>query len=423
MKKIFTLFAAAAFALSMQASIYIVGSNPFGNWDTANGTEMTDNGDGTYTLTAQISESIWFVFANNLTAESGDWDTFNTQYRYGPTGGDQTVNVNEWMETQLQGNGDGAYMLVVPEGGAEYTFTFDEFTLQFKVDGEKGDDGYKSFTVAGSAASVFGTTWDPSNTDNDMVQNADGLWILDKYNCELPEGNLEFKVAANHGWAFAWPAENYQVYIPEPGYYDVHITFDSTTYEVTGTAELVGEPLPPEPIEAMYVLGEVNDMGWAPNTGVAMTTEDKLHFTTEVMATGANEEEGVNYSYFSFTSKLAESADDWGAINASRLGAIEDGYTVSEDMMGMPLALTKGSNSFKVPSGKKYILEVNVEDLNAMTVTIKEGSSVNELAAGKAVAGVSYYNVMGQQMQEANGVTIVVTRYTDGSMSTSKVIK
>ncbi len=423
MKKIFTLFAAAAFALSMQASIYIVGSNPFGNWDTANGTEMTDNGDGTYTLTAQISESIWFVFANNLTAESGDWDTFNTQYRYGPTGGDQTVNVNEWMETQLQGNGDGAYMLVVPEGGAEYTFTFDEFTLQFKVDGKKGDDGYKSFTVAGSAASVFGTTWDPSNTDNDMVQNADGLWILDKYNCELPEGNLEFKVAANHGWAFAWPAENYQVYIPEPGYYDVHITFDSTTYEVTGTAELVGEPLPPEPIEAMYILGEVNGMGWAPNMGVAMTTEDKVHYTAQVEGTGTNKDEGddTEYSFFSFTSKLAENADDWGAITSSRLGAIENAYLVNEDMMGMDMMLQKGDNSFKVASHKKYIINVDVEN---MLVTISQGSEgVDELAAGKAVAGVSYYNVMGQQMQEANGVTIVVTRYTDGSMSTSKVIK
>ena len=41
----------------------------------------------------------------------------------------------------------------------------------------------------------------------------------------------------------------------------------------------------------------------------------------------------------------------------------------------------------------------------------------------KVVAGVRYYNIMGQEMQEANGLTIVVTTYTDGSHSAVKVIK
>ena len=41
----------------------------------------------------------------------------------------------------------------------------------------------------------------------------------------------------------------------------------------------------------------------------------------------------------------------------------------------------------------------------------------------KVVAGVRYYNIMGQEMQEINGLTIVVTTYTDGSHSAVKVIK
>ena len=41
----------------------------------------------------------------------------------------------------------------------------------------------------------------------------------------------------------------------------------------------------------------------------------------------------------------------------------------------------------------------------------------------KIVAGVRYYNIMGQEMKEANGITIVVTTYTDGSHSAAKVIK
>ena len=52
-----------------------------------------------------------------------------------------------------------------------------------------------------------------------------------------------------------------------------------------------------------------------------------------------------------------------------------------------------------------------------------DATSVNELVNGKTVAGVRYFNMAGQEMQEANGITIVVTTYTDGTTSAVKVIK
>jgi hypothetical protein len=376
MKKVFTLIAMAVFALCMQANIWIVGSNPFGDWQTNAGMEMNDNGDGTYSVTVELSGTIWFVFADGLTANAGEWDQFNNEYRFGPsTGADQRVTIGEYISTQKQGNGNGAYQLACGMEPSEFTFTFDLENMEFIVEGNADpDDGFKIFTVAGSAASVFGTTWDPTNSDNDMVQNADGLWTLDKYNCELPEGNLEFKIVANRDWGFAWPADNYQVYIEQPGYYDVHITFDSANYEVNGFAEIAGE-LPPARTDDLFILGEVNGNGWAPNVGVQMDTEDKNIYTADVTATGENKDEGDDtlYSYFSFTSKLAEAADDWSGIAMNRLGAIEDGYLVSEDMMGMELGLSSfgTSNSFKVPSGA-YQLTVN---LDAQTLVITKAET------------------------------------------------
>ena len=50
-------------------------------------------------------------------------------------------------------------------------------------------------------------------------------------------------------------------------------------------------------------------------------------------------------------------------------------------------------------------------------------TGVNEIANGKAVAGVRYFNMAGQEMTEANGLTIVVTTYTDGTTSAVKVVK
>ena len=376
MKKVFTLIAMAVFALCMQANIYIVGSNPFGDWQTNAGMEMNDNGDGTYSVTVELSGTIWFVFADGLTENAGEWDQFNNEFRFGPsTGADQKVTIGQYTSTQKQGNGNGAYQLACGMEPSEFTFTFDLENMEFIVEGlVDPDDGFKVFTVAGSAASVFGTTWDPTNSDNDMVQNADGLWTLDKYNCELPEGNLEFKIVANRDWGFAWPADNYQVYIEQPGYYDVHITFDSTNYEVNGIAEIAGE-LPPARTDDLFILGEVNGNGWAPNVGVQMDTEDQNIYTADVTATGENKDEGDEtlYSYFSFTSKLAEAADDWSGIAMNRLGAIEDGYLVSEDMLGMELGLSSfgTSNSFKVPSGA-YQLTVN---LDAQTLVITKAET------------------------------------------------
>ncbi len=50
-------------------------------------------------------------------------------------------------------------------------------------------------------------------------------------------------------------------------------------------------------------------------------------------------------------------------------------------------------------------------------------TGIAEMNADKAVAGVRYFNAMGQEMQQADGLTIVVTTYTDGSTSTVKVVK
>ena len=54
---------------------------------------------------------------------------------------------------------------------------------------------------------------------------------------------------------------------------------------------------------------------------------------------------------------------------------------------------------------------------------VEDPTAVSELMSGKTVAAVRYFNLAGQEMQEANGVTIVVTTYTDGTTSAVKVMK
>ena len=50
-------------------------------------------------------------------------------------------------------------------------------------------------------------------------------------------------------------------------------------------------------------------------------------------------------------------------------------------------------------------------------------TGISEMTADKAIANVRYFNMAGQEMQQANGMTIVVTTYTDGTSSSVKVVK
>ena len=50
-------------------------------------------------------------------------------------------------------------------------------------------------------------------------------------------------------------------------------------------------------------------------------------------------------------------------------------------------------------------------------------SGIDEMNAGKTISSVRYFNMAGQEMQQAEGLTIVVTTYTDGTSSAVKVVK
>ena len=50
-------------------------------------------------------------------------------------------------------------------------------------------------------------------------------------------------------------------------------------------------------------------------------------------------------------------------------------------------------------------------------------TGIDEMVSGKTVAGVRYFNMAGQEMSEANGLTIVVTTYTDGTTNAVKVVR
>ena len=123
-----TILALVLAALPARAAIYMVGNTPFGDWNPGRGVEMTDLGNGTYTLTANINGTVWFVFADGL---SSDWNVFNANYRYGPTGGSQEVAAGYTYTTQ-KSNNNHSYKFT--GSGKDYVFTFNQTRLTFSID-------------------------------------------------------------------------------------------------------------------------------------------------------------------------------------------------------------------------------------------------------------------------------------------------
>lgn len=78
-----------------------------------------------------------------------------------------------------------------------------------------------------------------------------------------------------------------------------------------------------------------------------------------------------------------------------------------------------GMRRSPVEEGEYYIAEYELEDTDVSIVT-----AINELFNGRVAVETTYVNALGQQSsQPFDGVNIVITRYNDGTVTTSKVLK
>ena len=155
--------------------------------------------------------------------------------------------------------------------------------------------------------------------------------------------------------------------------YEVQVQADGTLVEGEWT-EIV-EFITTTPITNVYILGEVNEQGWAANVGAKMdyNAEDNL-YTATVILDGRND----GYNYFSFTTELAENNDDggWAYIAPFRFGAVSDGdFLVTDEWLGKPLSLEANGDAYKTPAGE-YKLTV---DLTSMKLIIEKLTPVIKL--------------------------------------------
>ena len=115
-------------AAEKEDAMYIIGNEPFGNWDPANPMKMVKVGgedSSLYTAEATINGDVWFIFSD----EFGSWGAVNAR-RFGPESAeeDQVINPDEEVTTQLS-TSNKSYKLT---GNGDYVIFFDKANLTFK---------------------------------------------------------------------------------------------------------------------------------------------------------------------------------------------------------------------------------------------------------------------------------------------------
>lgn len=389
--------------------VYIFGDVNNYAWDPTQGVQMNYN-EGIYTAEVTATpregqEVAYFGFTKKL-AEVNDstaWDAI-APYRFGPVSEGNFLMTEALLGVANELAEEGYESIAIPAG--TWTVTVDLVNNTFKVDGTWPTDTVvpepeiDNVYIIGDVNNIGWSAIDGVqmnyNEENKVytaeitTQNQGNLGVAYfGFTKMLADSTAEDAWAAIEPYRFGPDSEgafvmtedllatncdlatdgSYEsIALPE-GTWTVTVDLVNNKFMIDGTWPV--DTVVPEPYTGnLYILGEVNGNSWAPNTGVQMTyNAETALFNAEVTAEASNydEELQANYSYFSFTKMLAETADDWAAIASSRMGAVADGdFLVTDEQLNKQLSLTNGEKAFKVPSGYTYDITVSVDKMKVI---------------------------------------------------------
>ena len=248
MKRLFyaVLLALLSFTGAMAQTYTVAGSaailNGTASWDPTN----TEND------MVAVEDGVWQLVVENCQLEADN-------YEY------KVVEDHAWTVSYPA---DNAVLTITETALYTVTFTLEDTGQGIDVSAEAvktGDwapSGAVTLTVAGSSKALFGSEWDPTDTNNDMTLVGDNIYELKKLGVELGEGSIQYKVAKDHDWGSAWPSQDASLNVPENGIFDVTFSFNYATKEVNAEVTAIEEPIEePVVIETMSIVGELTG-GW-----------------------------------------------------------------------------------------------------------------------------------------------------------------
>ena len=297
---------------------YPVVSKPAGNYvDNVSLTVAPSKGGTTLVYTTDGSEPT--AASATISATTPLTFTESTTLKVGVLNGDQVENIESYIYTITDAATTGINVYIKTSAAKAYVW---------------------AWTTEGS---VTGANWPgKAITSLDKVTVNDIEWYClhvdaDKVSLILNNGDGGFEnqtatIEAKRDMFLIYPNSDLVTYSYKAG--DTYIDM-TERYAGAGSASY----------EKVYVLGNINSTGWAPNNGIEMTTTNGEKYT----ATISFVDPYGGYSYFSFTTALGSS---WDEIAASRMGATSNNFLINEARLGTNLTVVPGQNSFRIPVGK-----------------------------------------------------------------------
>ena len=120
------------------------------------------------------------------------------------------------------------------------------------------------WTAAGSST-LFGSHWDPTDTNNDLTPLGNGIWELTKTDCILEKNvKYELKVLKDHSWEESYPQTNYVFTVEETGTYNVTIQFNANNFTINVKTTKTGDAVIGEKTWTVAGFGAILGKEWDP---------------------------------------------------------------------------------------------------------------------------------------------------------------
>ena len=263
-------------------------------------------------------------------------------------------------------------------GTYDLTFKFNFDTKEVTLEAVQTQVGPEIDPYTGKlymVGNVNDNAWNPANGIAMLTEDEDTFTLA---NVEIKDagdgfGYFSFMAVLGTG-AESWPADGYRIgaaedatlatlneynnlggfgttgaFKVEPGYYNVTVVLSGGE---NGYLMLTAGQAPQPVVDDVYIIGDVNNIGWSATQGVKMTLNEGL-YTAEITTQNQGD---LGVAYFGFTKKLAEVNDStaWDVIAPFRFGPVsEDAFVMTEELLNVNCDLaTDGSyNSIAIPAG------------------------------------------------------------------------
>ena len=320
--------------------------------------------------TQALGNSTWDAAntGNAMTTTDGITYTLTKQVEYATGGTMQCKAVSDGRFWLGDNNGNNVQYTIGNGGNYVVTYTLNAATGILTVNAHQPVTYY----VVGDSTNLFPNGWgiDPTTA---MTDNNNGTYTWTMQNVHLYTGSYPYKVyGSDSSWHPSGANQAFDIHVP--GNYTLTVNYDSNTGTVTATTTLIAA----DPINAVYVIGNVGSQQWAANAGIPMEYNDFTGYYEKRYAVfTAN-------SHFALATTLGSNSEDWATLNANRLSSTGNSHwAINSNWLGQWL----GTQPYQDDNHNWYVEQSGAYDIafNPSTREVRVTPSFDHLYISSGV--------------------------------------